>query len=366
MFNIVLSSNEPRSEHLFNALRGKANVIADVNYDHIDPVSKYIAAVLSFKVPRSEWWGNYQMHPLIQRKRRANLQAALAQKNHSENALLMWGSWFHPYKGAKQSAPFYLYIDQSRSLQPTHDEPRTSIYGRKRSYELQTETYRDCAGILCMSEWARRQTLESHSYLPEEKVQVMGWGPCGIDLTQETPAFSNKTRTVLLVTNDFLRKGVDFLVDVAVYLLSKKKDIRFVVIGGDQSYKPRQIPPNLEFTGKIYDRNILQRYFREASVFFMPHRFDRNPHVLVEAMGAGLPLVASSQGGAIELIQNKGTGILCPIGDIEAYASAIVEIIDTPSKLESMGEAGYSLAKSYYNWDSIADRMLSFMKSTSS
>ncbi len=43
---------------------------AEVPFDNIDPVTKYVAAALSYASPREEWWGNYHMHPLIQRRRR--------------------------------------------------------------------------------------------------------------------------------------------------------------------------------------------------------------------------------------------------------------------------------------------------------
>ena len=235
----------------------------------------------------------------------------------------------------------------------------TSSFGRRKSYKMQVETYQDCAGIFCMSEWAKQQTLESHSYLPEEKVHVVGWGPCGIDIAQEKLDLRKKEALVLHVSNDFHRKGVDFIIKTAATVLKKDPKIKFVVVGEDPQFRPSNYPSNLEFLGRITERKKLENLFRRASIFFLPHRFDRNPHVLVEAMGAGSALVASRQGGAIEVIENQGTGHLCEIGHIDAYAEAIYTTLNDNKLFKSMATNSKMLAASNYNWDTIAKKMLS-------
>src|ERR1700693_1791182 len=116
---IVLTGNDLRSALLFDEMKRKAEVVAEVDFDDIDPITKYAAALLSYDRPRSEWWENYQMHPLIQRRRRKVLQRNIDLAAVEADALLMWGSWFHPTLGRKNVAlPFFNYIDQSRSLAP--------------------------------------------------------------------------------------------------------------------------------------------------------------------------------------------------------------------------------------------------------
>ena len=52
---LVLSGNEPRQEYLFAELRRMVDVVGEVPFDHIDPVTRYLAAALSYATPREEW-----------------------------------------------------------------------------------------------------------------------------------------------------------------------------------------------------------------------------------------------------------------------------------------------------------------------
>jgi glycosyltransferase involved in cell wall biosynthesis len=107
---------------------------------------------------------------------------------------------------------------------------------------------------------------------------------------------------------------------------------------------------------------VLADYFRRAALFFLPHRFDRSPHVLVEAMSAALPLVASAQGGAVELISQTGAGVLCAPGKIGEYADAIIGLLRNESLRAQMGRRALALMRERYNWHAVADRMLQVIR----
>jgi glycosyltransferase involved in cell wall biosynthesis len=355
---LALTSNVPQAKYLFAELRKLSTVVAEVDFDNIDPVTKYAAAVLSFKRPRSEWYGNYQMHPLIQRRRRAVLQRGLRRADVQADVLLMWGSWFHPFKGhARAAIPFFNYVDQSRSLTPVLGEPTTSTWGRKRSHQLQGETYRASSGICCMSKWAHDQTLMSHPIDPG-KVVVVGWGPCAVDLSSEPIDIGQREKLVLHVSNDFRRKGVDFLLETAARVARAEPTVHFAVIGQDSSRLPVADTEHVNFLGPIRDREALSAYFRRAAVFFLPHRFDRSPHVLAEAMSAGLPVVTSAQGGPMELVEGQGTGFCVPVGDIDGYTRSILRILADLPLAEGMSQRSRALMLGRYNWPAVARAIL--------
>jgi len=229
---------------------------------------------------------------------------------------------------------------------------------RKFSHKLQADTYNEAVAVLCMSEWARQQTLESHS-LPEEKVEAVGWGPCGVDLSEELVENYVRRPLVLHVSNDFRRKGVDWLLQTAELVGRRDASIEFALIGRLAEIKNFKLPQNVKYWGPIYDREKLANFFRTASVFFLPHRFDRSPHVLVEAMTAALPLIASKQGGAIELIEGTGVGSLCEPGDISAYAESILQLVGDKKARDAAGRSARVLQAKRYNWGSVATRIVS-------
>ena len=357
---IAVSANDDRARYLFDELRRQAAVVADVPFDQIDPLTRYTAAALSFRPNRGEWWVTYQMHPLVERRRRKVLQQGLRRVGGAIDGLVMWGSWFHPrLHQLGGGTPFVNYIDQSMSLEPVLGEPSEGYVNRRVAHRLQAATYRDSAAILCMSRWARDQTLLAHPSLPEEKVHVAGWGPCGVDLSAETLPWSDREPLVLHVSNDFHRKGLDFLVETAGIVRQRVPGAKFVVIGADYGgMKDIPTAEGVTFTGRISDRAVLADYFRRASVFFLPHRFDRSPHVLVEAMSAGIPIVTSAQGGPVELTGSNGGGFALPIGDIAGYAAAITQLLANAPLAAEIGERGRRLMRRSYTWSAVATRIL--------
>ena len=354
--SLVLAGNEPRQRYLFEALTTRLHVPAVLAFDDIDPVTKLTAALLSLSWPRSEWWENYQMHPLVQRRRRRVLSRGLRALDEDVDALLMWGSWFQPPAVGSRELPFFNYIDQSHSLQNLPGERKGRFARRVRAHALQSETYDASAGVFCMSEWARNQTLESHRVDPGRVVAV-GWGPCGVDLSAEDFTGAEREPVVLHVSNDFYRKGLDHLLATAERVHAAVPSVRFLVIGKDVGGRRPSTPDYVTLLGRISDKQILADHFRRASVFFLPHRFDRSPHVLVEAMSAALPLVASAQGGAIELIEGTGIGYLVEVGHVAGYADAIVGVLRDRDLQRTMGRKAQELMRRKYNWREIASRI---------
>jgi len=362
---LVLVGNEPRQKYLFDTLASMTKVCAVIDFDDIDPFTKYCAAALSFSWPRSEWWGNYQLHPLIQRRRQRVLARKMSAVESPVDCMVMWGSWFSPHSAAADTPtlPFVNYIDQSRSLERLPGESPAHLVRRARSHALQAATYRDSSAVLCMSRWAQQQTLEAHESLSAQKVRAIGWGPCGVDLSAESIGIEQREPLVLHVSNDFHRKGVDFLLETARLVGESVPNARFVVIGRDSGSGHYTPPANVEFLGPIYDKQQLASYFRRASIFFLPHRFDRSPHVLVEAMSAGLPLVASRQGGAIELLDGTGVGFASEPGDVRGYAASIIQLLRERVRWQECSLRARELQASYYTWRGVAARVLQEIES---
>jgi glycosyltransferase involved in cell wall biosynthesis len=303
------------------------------------------------------------MHPVVQRRRRKVLLGRMREHLAESDALLMWGSWFEPFPRGRGQIPVFHYVDQSHSLSNLPGERRGRFARRRRAHALQGECYANAAAIFCMSEWARQQTLEAHDVNPA-KVIAVGWGPCGIDLSKEAEFGSGEEPIVLHVSNAFYRKGLDYLAETAERVCAAVPNARFVVVGRDRTSFKVPVSSRIEYLGPIYDKERLAQLFRSASLFFLPHRFDRSPHVLVEAMSAGLPLVASSQGGAIELIDGESNGYLCAPGEIAAYAEAIITLLRDRALRRQMGESGRRLVRQKYNWSTIAERIVAHMSST--
>ena len=75
-------------------------------------------------------------------------------------------------------------------------------------------------------------------------------------------------------------------------------------------------------------------------IFVLPSLNEGMGRVLVEAMAAGKPIVASNVGGIPDLVEHDRNGLLVPPGDEKALAASIKQLINDPEKAKLMGQRG--------------------------
>src|ERR1700688_2630105 len=123
VLRIAFAANDGRADPLASELAGLVDLAVRIDFDQIDILTKCAAAALSYRRPRAEWWREYQMHPLVQRRRRVVLERELTRHVAGLDAILFWGSWFHPFgNSGRAQIPFFNYVDQSWSLTPPPGE----------------------------------------------------------------------------------------------------------------------------------------------------------------------------------------------------------------------------------------------------
>ncbi|HEY3283975.1 MAG TPA: glycosyltransferase [Armatimonadota bacterium] len=84
----------------------------------------------------------------------------------------------------------------------------------------------------------------------------------------------------------------------------------------------------------------LPRVLGASDLFVLPSLWEGMPNILMEAMAAGLPCVATQVSGVPELIPDARHGLLVPPGDSEHLAMAVVQLLGEPSLRRELGEAG--------------------------
>jgi glycosyltransferase involved in cell wall biosynthesis len=94
-----------------------------------------------------------------------------------------------------------------------------------------------------------------------------------------------------------------------------------------------------------------------ADVFVLPSRYEELGSVLLEAMAAGVPIVASSTGGVPDVVRDGVTGLLVPPGDPGALASAVRAVLDDPGLADRL-RAGARATAHQHDSDTLADRVL--------
>ena len=152
-------------------------------------------------------------------------------------------------------------------------------------------------------------------------------------------------------------KGLDVFAQVMAELRNRGVPVRGLVVGEGPAREAfeREVPDAV-FAG-FQSGDDLGRAVASMDVFFNPSVTETFGNVTLEAMAAGVPVVAARATGAVDLVEPGVTGFLVPPRDVEAYADAIARIVREPALRASMGEAGHHKAAGY-RWDTASQAVL--------
>ena len=126
------------------------------------------------------------------------------------------------------------------------------------------------------------------------------------------------------------------------------------MIVGDGPDRP-QLEESVRSAGLSYavrltrERNDVPHLLASADVFVLPSRSEGHPVSVLEAMAAGLPVVASRVGGVPEQVVEGETGLLVEPGDPEPLAAALERLTDDPALRRRLGAAGRARAEERFD-----------------
>ncbi len=142
---------------------------------------------------------------------------------------------------------------------------------------------------------------------------------------------------VLTVTRLAAGKGIDTLRRIADDVIAKRGDVHFVVAGAGRYLDDLRESAN-ERLHVLGHRTDILELLAMANVFFLPSRREGMPNAILEAMSAGLPVVAFDVRGCREVVSDGSTGILVPRGNWLVASRAIEHLLDEPKTRERMGQ----------------------------
>jgi glycosyltransferase involved in cell wall biosynthesis len=146
-------------------------------------------------------------------------------------------------------------------------------------------------------------------------------------------------------------KGPVYLIDAIAQIVPKRSDIQLVLAGkGDQEMELRararqmKVDQYVTFVGWRPDIHEIMPLF---DLFVLPSLNEGMGRVLVEAMAAGKPVIASDTGGIPDLVKHGVNGLLFPPGDEVKLAEHISYLISHPDVAKTMGDRGREMCRRF-------------------
>lgn len=144
-------------------------------------------------------------------------------------------------------------------------------------------------------------------------------------------------------------KGVKYLVEAFFKLAGNRADIYLIIAGeGDERQELTELIAKNGYETRallLGQRNDIPDLYHAMDIFVLSSLNEGYGKVLVEAMSASRPVIASRVGGIPTIVQDGITGILVPPGDAEAIAEAANKLLDSPELAARMGDAGQKAVK---------------------
>lgn len=215
-------------------------------------------------------------------------------------------------------------------------------------------------GRIAVSDLARRWQIEA---LGSDAVQI----PNGVDVASfasavPLPGYPRPGRTVLFLGRfDEPRKGMAVLLGALPAVVARFPDLEVLIVGRGDEDELREdageCAEHLRFLGQVDDAEKASA-LRSSDVYCAPNTGGESfGIVLVEAMAAGVPVVASDLDAFRRVLADGKAGRLVPVEDSAALAEALIAVLDDP-KLRARYAKAASAAVQRYDWSVVADDIM--------
>lgn len=231
--------------------------------------------------------------------------------------------------------------------------------------------YRDADAVIAITDQERRLVSE---FVPARRIRVI---PHGLDLAEwSDPGTSGRPaglpslppRYLLVAGRVAKNKGLPLLLD-ALARIPVGERLPLVIMGRDWGMRPELerrsrelgIDRDLVWLGHVEDPAAYRAVFRGASAFTFASEWEAFGLVLLEAMAAGVPIVATAVGGVPEVLDGGRAGTLVPYGDPEALAGGIRQLLGSPERARRLVSEGQRRVRDY-SWDRVIEEHLALYR----
>lgn len=206
-----------------------------------------------------------------------------------------------------------------------------------------------------------KKSLE-YSGVDSSNIYVVNYG---VNLTQFIPHEKKEMSgplKLLFTGNCSYRKGLHHLLSV----VSKcdAKDVELYLAGGYDSqsflYKNYSVFSNIHFLGFV-THDILQEVYAKTEVFVLPSLAEGFAMVSLEALGAGLPIICTSNSGCNDIVENGKNGFVIEASDETALKKHIDWFLFNKRKIPEMSELARKSVNNH-SWDDYGNNLLNCLK----
>jgi len=227
--------------------------------------------------------------------------------------------------------------------------------------------------VVCVSQSVREKAIEC-GLVSRERSLVIGAGSCnGVDVSRFVPTPQKMKRAgelrrqfkipvqaplALFVGRLTRDKGIPELFQAFLQVENRFPETRLLLVGSFEDGDPLPLDhrkrmeehPRVILAGPVNDP---APYYAMADVLVLPSHREGLPTVVLEGHAAGIPVIGARATGIVDLLVDGETGLLFPVGDIAALATAMATLFSDRDLADRLALAGQELVKRNFQQEKI-------------
>jgi len=185
--------------------------------------------------------------------------------------------------------------------------------------------------------------------------------PAGVEI-------EHTTRHVVAIGRMDTNKAFDLLIRAFAQCHAGRPNWQLTILGDGEERRRLEglkaelgIASHVHLPGTVSDPTPT---LRAADVFVLASRYEGFPNALLEAMAAGLPVIATASRGSSRIVRDDVDGLLVPIDDVPALAAAIAALMDDEPRRRRLGRRAMEVTQRFNveqimsAWESVIDGTL--------
>lgn len=217
-----------------------------------------------------------------------------------------------------------------------------------------------CADHLLCNSALIKDFLVSRYRLPSQRITV-AWNGVDTEFFQPNPNGHPPGPPVLLsVARLVPDKDHDTLLKAFARLSPRHPEAQLWLVGnGPRRPILEQQVQNLGLSARVKFLPVqqdLRPLYQQADLFVLSSRAEALPNVILEAMAAGLPVVATRVGGVPEAVMPEATGLLVASGDDAGLAAALGRLLDDPEERRALGRQARQRVLDHFSFPAMVSR----------
>jgi glycosyltransferase involved in cell wall biosynthesis len=275
--------------------------------------------------------------------------------------------------GPKRRPPFLVHLHTPTEFVAQYNDWDMASPAVATAKRLEDYSIAAADALLCPSRFFASQA-EVHYGLAKGSIRII---PHPIEnfraLERENKVWEKGT--ICYVGRLERRKGVIEWIEAAIAVARAYPAARFEFVGandldtdrmtGEKLLKhliPRDLKKRFLFNGQ-QEHSSLPKFLARARMAVVPSRWENFPYSCIEAMFSGLPVIASCQGGMVEMVQDGHTGWLAHNAEVDALSEALRRALDTPpTRIAEMGRNAASTIRQICDHKSSVENHLEFRR----